>query len=121
MVRASHILMAEADLEKLKSLKTDLANGADFGELATEFSTCPSGATALTIFMRTVSPANIAVLTRPCLPGKKKQGDLGLFAPGSMVKEFDEVCFNEDYEVGVVHGPIKTQFGYHLINITVRE
>jgi len=35
-----------------------------------------------------------------------------------MVKEFDEVCFNED--VGVVHGPVKTQFGYHLVEVTHR-
>ena len=36
-----------------------------------------------------------------------------------MVKEFDQVCFNEP--VGVVHGPVRTQFGYHLIEITRRE
>jgi peptidyl-prolyl cis-trans isomerase C len=35
-----------------------------------------------------------------------------------MVKEFDEVVFNR--EVGVVHGPVKTQFGYHLLEITSR-
>ena len=40
------------------------------------------------------------------------------FGPGVMVKEFDQVVFND--EVGVVHGPIKTQFGYHLILINDR-
>ena len=35
-----------------------------------------------------------------------------------MVKEFDEVVFSK--EVGVVHGPIETQFGSHLILITRR-
>jgi peptidyl-prolyl cis-trans isomerase C len=40
------------------------------------------------------------------------------FGPGQMVKEFDTVVFNDD--VGVVHGPIKTQFGYHLIYINDR-
>jgi len=35
-----------------------------------------------------------------------------------MVKEFDEVVFKD--EVGVVHGPVKTDFGYHLIEITDR-
>jgi len=35
-----------------------------------------------------------------------------------MVKEFDEVVFSS--EVGKVHGPVKTQFGYHLIEITSR-
>jgi peptidyl-prolyl cis-trans isomerase C len=35
-----------------------------------------------------------------------------------MVKEFDEVVFSA--EIGKVHGPIQTQFGYHLIEITSR-
>jgi peptidyl-prolyl cis-trans isomerase C len=35
-----------------------------------------------------------------------------------MVKEFDQVVFND--EVGKVHGPVKTQFGFHLIEITSR-
>ena len=35
-----------------------------------------------------------------------------------MFPEFDKVVFNE--EVGQVHGPIKTQFGYHLLEITSR-
>jgi len=45
-------------------------------------------------------------------------GNLGEFSPGQMVREFDEVVFGN--EVGKVHGPIKTQFGYHLIEITNR-
>jgi peptidyl-prolyl cis-trans isomerase C len=36
-----------------------------------------------------------------------------------MVPEFDKVVFNE--AVGVVHGPVKTDFGYHLIEITSRK
>jgi peptidyl-prolyl cis-trans isomerase C len=36
-----------------------------------------------------------------------------------MVPEFDTVVFNE--AVGVVHGPVETQFGYHLIEITSRD
>lgn len=43
---------------------------------------------------------------------------MGTFKPGMMVKEFDVVCFND--EVGVVHGPVETQFGAHLILITRR-
>ena len=35
-----------------------------------------------------------------------------------MVKEFDKVVFNE--AIGQVHGPVKTQFGYHLLEITSR-
>ena len=45
----------------------------------------------------------------------------GSFGPGQMVTEFNDVVFGEDYEQGVVHGPIKTQFGYHLILITERS
>ena len=78
-----------ANREAIKS--TDLFD-PDFAELARQHSTCPSGA---------------------------RGGDLGEFSPGQMVREFNDVCFNE--EVGVVHGPVKTQFGYHLIEVTKRE
>jgi len=36
-----------------------------------------------------------------------------------MVPEFDKVVFSG--EVGKVHGPVQTQFGYHLLEITSRE
>lgn len=52
-------------------------------------------------------------------PSGKQGGDLGSFGPGMMVPEFDRVVFNE--EVGKVHGPVQTQFGYHLVEITNRE
>ncbi|MEO0369786.1 MAG: peptidylprolyl isomerase [Pseudomonadota bacterium] len=52
-------------------------------------------------------------------PSGKQGGALGSFGPGMMVPEFDQVVFNE--EVGVVHGPVKTQFGYHLVEITERD
>ena len=52
-----------------------------------------------------------------CTSGKQG-GALGSFGPGQMVKEFDTVVFSA--EVGKVHGPVKTQFGYHLIEITKR-
>jgi peptidyl-prolyl cis-trans isomerase C len=52
-------------------------------------------------------------------PSGKQGGDLGSFGPGMMVPEFDKVVFNE--EVGVVHGPVQTQFGYHLVEITQRD
>lgn len=52
-------------------------------------------------------------------PSGKQGGDLGSFGPGMMVAEFDKVVFND--EVGVVHGPIQTQFGYHLVEITQRD
>lgn len=46
-------------------------------------------------------------------------GSLGSFSPKQMVPEFDKVVFNE--AVGVIHGPIKTQFGAHLILIESRD
>lgn len=36
-----------------------------------------------------------------------------------MVPEFDAVAFGED--VGVIHGPVETQFGSHLILVTGRK
>lgn len=52
-------------------------------------------------------------------PSFKKGGDLGSFSKGNMVKEFDEVIFKES--LNRVHGPIKTEFGFHLIEILSRE
>jgi peptidyl-prolyl cis-trans isomerase C len=87
---ARHILV---DTEaKCEELKQQIAAGADFAEIAKENSLCPSG---------------------------QRGGDLGEFSPGQMVKEFNDVCFND--EVGVVHGPVKTQFGFHLIEVTKRD
>jgi len=77
--------------EECDTLKTEIEGGGDFAEVAKEHSQCPSSA---------------------------QGGDLGEFSPGQMVKEFDEVVFGE--AVGVVHGPIKTQFGFHLVEITSR-
>ena len=87
---ARHILVNTE--EECESLKQKIEGGTDFGEVAKEHSTCPSG---------------------------RKGGDLGEFGPGQMVKEFDEVVFSGD--LNTVHGPVKTQFGYHLLEITSRE
>lgn len=91
---ASHILIkggAEA-ANKLEDLKAEIGESpVAFATAATRFSECPSSS---------------------------RGGDLGSFGPGAMVKEFDAVVFGED--VGVVHGPIKTQFGYHLIYVRER-
>ncbi len=72
-------------------LKTEIAGGADFAALAKQHSQCPSG---------------------------KRGGELGQFGPGQMVKEFDQVVFSAP--IGQVQGPVKTQFGYHLIEVTQR-
>jgi peptidyl-prolyl cis-trans isomerase C len=87
---ARHILVNTE--EECESLKKQIEDGTDFGDIAKEHSTCPSG---------------------------RNGGDLGEFGPGQMVKEFDEVVFSG--ELNTVHGPVKTQFGYHLLEITSRE
>ena len=87
---ARHILVSSED--ECSQLKQQIADGADFAEIAAAHSQCPSG---------------------------KQGGDLGSFSPGQMVPEFDTVVFNE--AIGDVHGPVKTQFGYHLIEITSRD
>ena len=46
---------------------------------------------------------------------------MGSFSPGTMVKEFDDVVFSPDTKVGVVMGPVQTQFGYHLITVDKRS
>ena len=52
-------------------------------------------------------------------PSSKQGGSLGSFGKGQMVPEFDAVVFKE--QIGVVHGPVKTQFGSHLILILDRD
>ncbi|WP_196160221.1 peptidylprolyl isomerase [Reinekea sp. G2M2-21] len=78
--------------EQAEQIKQQLAKGADFGKLAKKFSTCPSA---------------------------KRGGDLGEFQRGQMVKAFDDVVFKR--EVLVIHGPIKTKFGFHLIQTVYRN
>jgi peptidyl-prolyl cis-trans isomerase C len=77
--------------EKCLALKKEIEAGADFAEVAKGNSQCPSS---------------------------RNGGDLGEFGPGQMVPEFDKAVFSSD--VGVVIGPIKTQFGYHLLEVTKR-
>lgn len=74
-----------------ENLKSEIESGTDFGDVARRHSKCPSGASG---------------------------GELGTFRPGEMVPEFDKVVFSA--EVGKVHGPVQTQFGFHLIEITRR-
>jgi peptidyl-prolyl cis-trans isomerase C len=54
--------------------------------------------------------AEVAKSNSSC-PSSRQGGDLGSFGPGQMVKEFDNV----------VQGPVKTQFGYHLLEVTSRQ
>ena len=59
--------------------------------------------------------AEIAKAESGC-PSKEKGGDLGEFAKGQMVPEFEKVAFS--IEPGKVSDPVKTQFGWHLILVT---
>ncbi len=92
MRKASARHILVADQAICNDLKTRIEGGEDFAQVARAHSTCPSG---------------------------QEGGDLGEFSPGMMVKEFDTVVFSAD--LGTVHGPVKTQFGYHLIEITQRS
>jgi len=88
---ARHLLVSSEAL--CQELKDKIDSGElSFEEAAKSHSTCPSGADG---------------------------GNLGSFGQGQMVPEFDKVVFND--EVGVVHGPVQTQFGYHLLEITERS
>jgi peptidyl-prolyl cis-trans isomerase C len=87
---ARHILVDTE--EQCVDLKSQIADGADFANVAREHSQCPSG---------------------------RRGGELGTFGRGQMVREFEDVVFSAD--VGVVQGPVRTQFGYHLIEVTERN
>ena len=88
---ARHILVSSE--QACIDLKNEINDGkTNFEDAAKQHSSCPSG---------------------------QSGGDLGSFGPGMMVPEFDKVCFND--EVGVVHGPVQTQFGYHLVEVTDRS
>ena len=88
---ARHILV-ETEEECLKLREMILNEGMEFSEVAKTYSSCPS---------------------------KDQGGDLGQFGPGMMVKEFDEVVFKA--EINNLQGPIKTQFGYHLVEVLSRS
>ena len=86
-VNAKHILVAEE--EECKAILASIENGEkEFEAAAAECSTCPSGA---------------------------QGGSLGEFGRGQMVPEFEQAAFAA--EVGQIVGPVKTQFGYHLIKV----
>ncbi len=73
-------------------LKGKIEAGASFADMAKQHSSCPSS---------------------------RQGGDLGEFGPGQMVPEFDKVVFSA--AVNTVQGPVKTQFGYHLLEVTERS
>jgi len=75
--------------EHCKELIGKLKSGESFESLAKQFSKCPSGS---------------------------KGGDLGSFGKGQMVTQFENAAFK--LNVGEISGPVKTQFGYHIIKRT---
>lgn len=71
-----------------QNIMSRLEKGEDFAALAKRFSKCPS---------------------------KSKGGNLGWFNRGDMVKPFEDACF--EAKKGDVVGPVKTEFGYHVIKV----
>ena len=74
-----------------EQLKAQLANGADFAKLAKQHSTCNSA---------------------------KRGGELEKKKKGQLVKPIDSVVFGKPEHI--VHGPVKSQFGFHLVEIKFR-
>ena len=84
-IKCSHILVKKQSeaIEILDKIK----NGEKFGKMARQFSTDSGSA--------------------------KRDGNLGYFSKGKMVKEFESAAFN--LQVGQISEPVKTQYGYHII------
>ncbi len=78
--------------DQAEKLKKQLKLGSDFAKLAKKHSFCPTA---------------------------KRGGDLGEFGRGQMVKPFEDVVFKKPLHV--VHGPVKTRFGWHLIETIYRK
>ncbi len=95
MVRARHILISQFEddaknLEEAEKIYNRLIAGENFEQLAKEFSKDPSSAV--------------------------KGGDLGWFGKGAMVPEFEKASF--EGKIGVIQKPVKTSYGYHIIQVT---
>jgi peptidyl-prolyl cis-trans isomerase C len=87
---ARHILFNKDQRAKAEEVKGQLQNGADFAELAREYSQDPGSA--------------------------ENGGDLGCLGQGETVPNFEEALFNA--EEGEIVGPVETEFGYHVIEVT---
>lgn len=99
-VRASHILIREeegVDAEKQKAkarqLFQEIKAGADFKKLAIEHSDDPGSA--------------------------QLGGELGWGGKGTWVKPFEEAAYKA--RIGEVVGPVKSQFGWHIIKVTGKD
>ncbi len=89
-IRARHILVETED--EAKKILEEIRGGKSFEDAAKEYSTCPS---------------------------KEDGGNLGLFAKGQMVPEFEDAAFA--LEVGTMSDPVKTQFGWHIIKLEEKQ
>jgi len=96
---ARHILIddhSEETKNRLETMKAEISNDKQkFAACAKKYSKCPSG--------------------------KAAGGSLGKFGQGSMVPPFDGVVFDPKTKIGVVVGPVHTNFGWHLILIEERD
>lgn len=92
MLRASARHILVNSNDLCLEIKSKILAGEDFAELAKTHSLCPS---------------------------KAQGGALGSFSKGQMVKEFDDVVFTA--ELNQLQGPIETQFGFHLVEVTNRS
>lgn len=92
MACASHILVKTEQVAN--KLAGELNRGANFALLAKRHSSCPS---------------------------KKKGGDLGEFRKGEMVGPFDRAVFKAGSEDKKFLGPVKTRFGFHLIQVMYKS
>lgn len=69
------------------------------------------------IIARIEAGEDFAAIARQCslCPSGRSGGDLGWFGRGQMVPEFDKACFSAGK--GTIAAPVKTQFGWHVINV----
>jgi parvulin-like peptidyl-prolyl isomerase len=91
MVWARHILVATEP--EAKMILTKIAEGDDWTTLAAQFSTDTSNS--------------------------YQGGDLGWFGKGQMVQEFEDAAYA--LKIGEISQPVKTEFGYHIIQVVGHE
>lgn len=89
--RARHILVDT--LEECRELREKIKQGEKFEDVASRYSKCSSG---------------------------DRGGDLGEFDQGTLVRQLDDLIFKDKVALKQVHGPIQTEYGYHLLLITQR-
>jgi foldase protein PrsA len=89
-VTARHILVP--DLATANKVEAALKSGQSFATVAKQYSTDPGS--------------------------KDKGGELGTFRRGQMVPAFDKVAFSEP--IGAISAPVKSPFGYHIIQVESR-